>query len=270
MAEQTLAFGVDPRRKERYSLRQSRYHALSEDVSRLATKAQKQGRRLSLLDIGVGSGVSRRYLDAQPGTQVIDYYGADLELQEWIYREDDWKQIYLGNLLEGYARIPDDSFDIVICEQVLEHLPDLQVPMETLARVLKPGGTMIVGVPVFPEGVHLLRKHLVPIFDSIHPWPKQRGHVQAFSARSFTRLLQQHADVEISSVRGFRVVSGGLLRPLENQRWWWRLNRRIGAAVPGLCIEIQVIARKPFPATIPISSVRKKLMPASRSVRRAA
>jgi hypothetical protein len=45
-------------------------------------------------------------------------------------------------------------------------------------------------------------------------------------------------------VRGFRVISRGLLRPLENYRWWWELNRRIGALVSAACIEIQVIAAK--------------------------
>jgi hypothetical protein len=45
-------------------------------------------------------------------------------------------------------------------------------------------------------------------------------------------------------VRGFRIISGGLLRPLENYRWWWRFNRRLGARLPAACIEAQIIARK--------------------------
>jgi hypothetical protein len=35
-----------------------------------------------------------------------------------------------------------------------------------------------------------------------------------------------------------------LLRGLENYRWWWRCNRRLGALLPALCIEAQIIARK--------------------------
>jgi hypothetical protein len=35
-----------------------------------------------------------------------------------------------------------------------------------------------------------------------------------------------------------------LLRPLENYRWWWRFNRRLGELLPAACIEVQIIARK--------------------------
>ena len=45
-------------------------------------------------------------------------------------------------------------------------------------------------------------------------------------------------------VRGFRVVSGGLLAPLENYRWWWRFNRWLGALFPAACIEAQIILEK--------------------------
>jgi hypothetical protein len=39
-----LAYGVDPRRPQRYSLRQARYDALARDIDALAAKAAKQGR----------------------------------------------------------------------------------------------------------------------------------------------------------------------------------------------------------------------------------
>ena len=48
----------------------------------------------------------------------------------------------------------------------------------------------------------------------------------------------------LGAVRGFRIISGGLLRPLENYRWWWRFNRRLGELLPAACIEAQIIARK--------------------------
>jgi hypothetical protein len=59
--------------------------------------------------------------------------------------------------------------------------------------------------------------------------------------------------LEIEQVRGFRIVSGGPLRPLESYRWWWQFNRRLGARLPSLCTEVQVVAQKPFPKTIPFS-----------------
>jgi 2-polyprenyl-3-methyl-5-hydroxy-6-metoxy-1,4-benzoquinol methylase len=242
-----MAYGVDPRRKEKYSLRQSRYYVLSHDVSRLAGEAKQRGERLKLLDIGVGRGVTMRYVEVQPDADNIDFYGADLEVMG-VYRHDDWKHLWQGDFMAGYPDIPDAMFDVVVCEQVLEHLPELPQAVKALERLLKPGGTLIVGVPIFPEGLDLMRRHFVPVWDRAVGTTKQRGHVQAFSLRSFKRLLRTHTDLEIVQARGFRIVSGGLLRPLENHRWWWRFNKRLGELLPALCIEIQIVARKPLSA----------------------
>ena len=239
-----LAFGVDKTRRERFSLRQARYYALGQTIAGMAAEAKKKGDSFRMLDIGIQHGVSRRYIERHADTEQIEYHGADLALLPTIYRPDSWT-LYTGDLTEGYPQIPSDHFDVVICEQVLEHLPSVETAMKALSRVLKPGGTMIVGVPIFPLGLHLARRHIVPIIDAINPWARSRGHLQAFSLRSFTNLLEEHAGVEITEMRGFRIISGGILRPLENQQWWWKMNCKLGKMLPSLCIETQVLATKP-------------------------
>jgi SAM-dependent methyltransferase len=42
---------------------------------------------------------------------------------------------------------PDGSFDTVLCTQVLEHVPDAELAMGEIARVLRPGGHALVTVP---------------------------------------------------------------------------------------------------------------------------
>lgn len=43
---------------------------------------------------------------------------------------------------------PDDSFDVIYCSHVLEHVPDDRQAMSELARVLKPGGWAVIAVPI--------------------------------------------------------------------------------------------------------------------------
>jgi hypothetical protein len=112
-----------------------------------------------------------------------------------------------------------------------------------LVRVLRPGGTLVIGVPIFPPPLHLARKHLVPLLPHALR-PDDSTHQQAFSLASFLRELRKQSSLRVERVRGFRIVSGGLLRPLENYRWWWRFNRRLGELLPAACIEAQIIARK--------------------------
>ena len=243
MSADGMAFGVDPRRRERYSLRQSRYFALALDCSRLAGEKKRRGERLTLLDIGVQNGVAMRYIEVQPDADNIDFYGADIKIGK-IYRGEVWKAIYQGDFMQGYPEIADDSFDVVICEQVLEHLPELETAVRTFERVLKPGGTLIVGVPIFIGPFAWLRSHFVPFFDRFTHHRKARHHVQAFSLCSIKKLLQVYTRLQIDKVRGFRIISGGILRPLENRRWWWRFNTWLGGLIPAVCIEIQLIAHK--------------------------
>lgn len=239
-----LAFGVDDRRSEKYSLRQSRYYVISKDISKIATQMKLQEKRIKLLDIGVASGICRKYIEIQPDTDIVDYYGADLEIREEIYKKESYLKLYKSDLMEGMPEVNDNFFDVVICEQVLEHLTELKKAFRSLERVLKPGGILVVGVPIFPSGLHLVREYLVPMFDNIFGVKKVRGHVQAFSLAKFKRLLQKHTDLEIEQIRGFRIISGGILRPLENYKWWLDFNLTLGKIIPSLCIEIQIIAKK--------------------------
>ena len=43
---------------------------------------------------------------------------------------------------------PDNTYDIVICSHVLEHIPDDKTAIAELYRVLKPGGRAILQVPI--------------------------------------------------------------------------------------------------------------------------
>ncbi len=54
------------------------------------------------------------------------------------------------------TRLPfkDNSFDTVICSEVLEHIPDDAKAMSELVRIVKPGKTLAVSVPRFlPEKI---------------------------------------------------------------------------------------------------------------------
>ena len=238
-----LAFGIDPTRPERYSLRQSRYEALASDISAWAGEAAARGETLSLLDIGCGWGPLLRYLDSKPNFDRIRISGADL-VDAALYRKDAYEEYVVGDLTGGYPEIPSGPYDIVVCEQVLEHLDRLDIALDTLVRVLRPGGTLVIGVPIFLPPLHLARKYLVPPLAKLLGHPDSASHQQAFSMRSFLRELRRRPELTLVKVRGFRIISGGLLRRMENYRWWWRLNRRIGELVPAACIEIQIILKK--------------------------
>jgi SAM-dependent methyltransferase len=75
----------------------------------------------------------RARLEGLPGVQyrAVDRYDPDAEPMD------------LTELL-----MPDNSADLIICNHVLEHIPDDRQAMAEMLRVLRPGGHAVVMVPV--------------------------------------------------------------------------------------------------------------------------
>lgn len=59
---------------------------------------------------------------------------------------------------------PDASFDAILCTEVLEHLPDPSAALKEFARLLKPGGVLILTAP-FCSLTHFAPYHFAPGFN---------------------------------------------------------------------------------------------------------
>ena len=226
------AFGVEPA-KVKYRLRLARYPALAEYIKAwLGSRASEE--KLKLLDIGVGFGRTFLYLQAENLHEHFEFTGIDIEpgRHDDVYADNPW-DIRQGDAQAG-LEFADQSLDVVVCEQLLEHLDHPGRCLAEIKRVLKPGGLFVCGVPIFPEPIAKLRRWQIKRYGL-----RGSEHIQTYSLKSIRADLR--ADFEEQDVRGFRIVSGGLLRKLENYHWWYRFNRRLGALLPGLCIEVQLL-----------------------------
>ena len=59
----------------------------------------------------------------------------------------------LADVQADICKLPfsDEQFDWVVCNHVLEHIPNDKIAMQQIYRVLKPGGTAILQVPLRPD-----------------------------------------------------------------------------------------------------------------------
>lgn len=92
------------------------------------------GVRGVLLDFGCGMQPYRRFLAPS-----VSYVGADIEARPGV----EAVTIEPG----GPMPFASDRFDAVLCTQVFEHVADLDPVVAEIARVLKPGGRLILSVP---------------------------------------------------------------------------------------------------------------------------
>jgi len=98
----------------------------------------------------------------------------------------------------------DETFDRVICSEVLEHIPDDVGAMAELARVLRRGGTMAVTVPRRgPERINWA------LSNEYHEVPG--GHIRIYSRR----VLEER----LASV-GLRVRAHHYAHALHSPYWW--------------------------------------------------
>lgn len=121
------------------------YRYVLEFARRLAIESRNP--RLKILDFGCGGGAV-----VQAGfAQGLDISGADSFQERASDRSTASQSGLLGSrileIAEGRLPWPPEHFDLVISNQVFEHVADLGAMVREIHRVLKPGGTLLALLP---------------------------------------------------------------------------------------------------------------------------
>jgi SAM-dependent methyltransferase len=135
-----------------------------------------------VLDYGCGQGTTVEILRARK----VSAYGCDVFYDGGNYRQ----RVDAALLREGIVRhmtddrIPfsDGFFDVVVSNQVFEHVPDLHAVLAEISRVLRPGGVLL---SLFPDASCWREGHCGVPF--LH-WFKAQSALRVYYATSL-RLL---------------------------------------------------------------------------------
>ncbi|QDH33870.1 class I SAM-dependent methyltransferase [Porphyrobacter sp. YT40] len=103
-----------------------------------ADKGFRFARDITIAHFAPEKGLTRRISEAAPK----NYTAYDFEPSRYRHI-DTVEQADLSAL-----PMADDSVDLLICNHVLEHVPDVDLALAQIRRVLKPGGTAILQVPL--------------------------------------------------------------------------------------------------------------------------
>ena len=117
------------------------------------------------------------------------FYTKFKAIKDWEYTTTDLHSP-LADIKADICELPfgDNNFDLILCNHVLEHIPDDKKAMEELYRVLKKGGTLIAQVPLneeldetFEDDTITDKKERTRIFG-------QYDHVRVYGKDYYTRL----------------------------------------------------------------------------------
>jgi len=90
---------------------------------------------------------------------------------------DNPRAIIVADLADG-EQIPSDTFDCILCTQVLLLIYDLRAAIATLYRILKPGGVLLVTLPGVAHKICLTERadywrfttlSMRPLFEEVFP-----------------------------------------------------------------------------------------------------
>ena len=150
------------------------------------------GRRI--LDIGCGVGTYVRAFRQFSE----DVYGIDIERD---------RVLEAGKTLPGvlvavgeHLPFPDNTFDVILLNEVIEHVTDDRHTMEEACRVTRPGGHVIIYAPnrFFPfetHGIYFRKRYIfgnIPAVNYLPNFLRNRlaPHARAYTAAGLRRLLR--------------------------------------------------------------------------------
>ncbi|MBU0993560.1 MAG: methyltransferase domain-containing protein [Proteobacteria bacterium] len=167
-----------------------------------------------ILDIGCGQG---RHTASAFRYKRAFVMGADLNFSDLCKARDRLMfHKYAGEYDEGqwglsvsditHLPFKDHFFDIVICSEVLEHIPDDKKAASELVRVLKKGGKLVVSVPRY-----LPEKICWSLSDDY--FLVNQGHIRIYKKKAMQALLEN---------AGVRTWASHYAHSIHTPYWWLR------------------------------------------------
>lgn len=147
----------------------------------------------TILEVGVGTGISLS--DYSADNRII---GVDLSEQMLQKAKARVLQLALSNVVElelmdaEHLLFPDDSFDVVVATYVISTCPNPEAALDEFARVVKPGGEIVLANRVGAEA-GLRRK----VEETLRPIACWLGWRLDFPWKRFADWVAQRTDIHL-------------------------------------------------------------------------
>ena len=177
---------------------------------------------LDVLDAGCGAGAFLDIVAEHAGRVVGIDLSESTESAHANLRERRNVDVVQGDLLE--LPFPDESFDFVYCIGVIQHTPDPEATFKSIARLVRPGGSLTVWIyerapyePLKPK--QILRRFTAGMdADRALPFIQRYCRVARPARRSLRRLPGGHQLARLVPVSDMVAYAGDLLERLSPEQ----------------------------------------------------
>jgi ubiquinone/menaquinone biosynthesis C-methylase UbiE len=115
---------------------------------------------------------------------------------------------------------PDESFDVVLCVNALDHMIHPDKALEEMCRVLKRDGIFVLGIFLHPPSIAMLRRFIerwLPIF-------REDAHPYSYTLKIIREVLKNYFTIQ-EDIRVFRKDSA-LIPSLHREDWIFVCRKR--------------------------------------------
>ena len=177
-----------------------------------------------VLDIGCGEGRDLAAVGARLAPRPTTLWGIDNSQHHVETLGRSGFRTIQSDIERDRLPFDDASIDLVIANQILEHLKEIFWVLGELSRVLKPGGTLIVGVP----NLAAFHNRFLLLFGDQPVCLRTLGpHVRGFTRKDLTAFLQSNNIFEVLDCKGSHVYPF----PIAAGRWLARRRPGLASAI---------------------------------------
>jgi 2-polyprenyl-3-methyl-5-hydroxy-6-metoxy-1,4-benzoquinol methylase len=181
--------------------RNSRERKAKTMIAVLGDYYKKELQSLTLLDIGASTGIIDNYLSEYFGKVI----GTDIDKSAIQFANDQYRKKNLKFIIGDGVNIcfNDNSFDVIICSQVYEHVPDANKLLSEIHRTLKPNGVCYFAAS---NRMNIHEPHYNLPFLSIIPRPLSHAYLRVLRKGNF--YYEKHLSYFglKSIVRNFQII----------------------------------------------------------------
>ena len=175
-------------------------HVRPEMLRRVPTTAER------VLELGCAEGTFATTVKRLTGAEV---WGIEFNPQVAAQARTVIDRVLVGDADERIAEIPDNYFDVIVCNDVLEHLVDPLMTLRRLRSKLRSGGVVVASIPNIRYAPALSKVLFRKDFPTDDEGIFDRTHLHFFTRKSIVRMFQQ-AGYTVGRIEGINAHYGPL------------------------------------------------------------
>lgn len=161
-----------------------------------------------VLEIGCGEGGFRDSFSRE-----VEYWGIEPNFEAYKVAKNNLYKIYNNTYEEVEGSIPNDYFDLIVCNDVIEHMVDHDIFFKNIKDKMKKDGRLLISVP----NVRYIYNLYELIFEKDWRYRKEgildRTHLRFFTKKSLINCVERNGYV-IKSIEGVNGVNPSGLKKI--------------------------------------------------------